>query len=259
MCRTLLLLTFASFPALSQGFTDPPTFIRLIRSWTRPAAADLIRPYADAKAQIPVLGLTSISGLPESWLVEMHDSFASVEDLDQALAPGALAGITGSPGAFDQDGYSSSRVLIALHQPNYGYRADQAVRNMPKSRYFHVSIYRIRPGAESGFAEMVRLRRQGYDSINLDRPEIAYRVMSGDTSGTYIFISPLPSLRMMDNGLAKSPAYIEAMSESGTRKIAADTVLTRENILLRLQPAMSYVDDTFAESDAPFWRGKPAR
>jgi hypothetical protein len=259
--RLTLLLALALFPACAQTSTEPPVFLRLIRNWSRPPGPELIAPYADAKAPITVLGLTSISGFPETWLLETHDSFSSIEDLDQALAPGALAGLAGSAGsAARQDAdTTSSRVLIALHLPNFSYRADQAVRNLAKARYFQMSIYRIRPGTESAFAGLVQLRRAGYDSINLDRPEIAYRVLSGDTSGTYVFIAPLASLRMMDNGLARNPAYAEAMSESNARKIAADTVLTRENILLRVRPALSYVPDDFAAADADFWRGRGAR
>ena len=82
----------------------------------------------------------------------------------------------------------------------------------------------------------------------LDRPELVYRIISGAASGTYILLAPLTSLRMMDNGLARNPAYADAMTEGGgssNRKLAADTVITRENSLLRIQPTLSRVPADF--------------
>jgi len=259
-----LLLIFGVCATVVAQPTEPPTFIRLVRSWSRSAPGQrLIQPYADAKAAVTVLGMTSISGLPETWLVEAHDSFASIEELDQKLNPDLWA-VSGreSRGDADDEVLGSARSMIALYLPNWSYRPDQAVRSMPKARYFHVSVYRVLPGTDSTFADLVRLRRQSYDNINLDRPEMAYRVISGGNGGMYIFLSPLSTLRMMDNGLAKNPAYAEAMTEGGSqsgRKLAAETVISRENLLLRVQPGMSYVSDEFAAPDPEFWRREAAK
>ncbi|GEM_PF-2034176 len=255
-----IALLMSCAPAGAQP-TEPPTFIRLIRNWSRPSPGTrLIRPYFDARADVTVLGMTSISGMPETWLLEAHDSFGSIEELDQKINTDAWAGpAAGVRGDSDDDALGSSRNLIGLYLPNWSYRPDQAVRAMPKARYFHVTVYRVMPGTDSTFADLVRLRRQSYDAINLDRPEIAYRVISGGNGGMYIFLSPLSSLRMMDNGLAKNPAYAEAMTEGGSqsgRKLAAETVISRENLLMRVQPGFSYVSDEFAAPDMEFWRGK---
>ena len=45
---------------------------------------------------------------------------------------------------------------------------------------------------------MVDLRRASLDSVNLDRPDIAYDVISGAPSGPYIFLAPIVTLRTMD-------------------------------------------------------------
>jgi len=63
---------------------DPPALIRVIRNISPNAAA--VQPYVNAKAAAQVLGLRSVSGLQETWLIEEHDSFASVEEIDRALS-----------------------------------------------------------------------------------------------------------------------------------------------------------------------------
>ena len=120
----------------------------------------------------------------------------------------------------------------------------------PRARYFYVTIYRIRPGTEAEFADLVKLRRGALDSINMDRPEIAYQVISGAASGTYLFLAPLTSLKSLDDGMAKGPVY----AESG--KAATGSELSRVHFLFRIEPGMSYVSDDFASADVEFWRPK---
>jgi hypothetical protein len=117
-----------------------------------------------------------------------------------------------------------------------------------KARYIHATIYRIRPGTESEFAELVKLRRGALDSINMDRPEVAYQVISGAAAGTYLFLAPLTSLKSLDDGMAKAP-----YAESGK---AAVSEISRVHFLFRVEPGMSYVSDDFASADAEFWRPK---
>ncbi len=229
---SLFLLPFL---AQAQGPTEPPVYLRFLRTIGRPDMP-LIQSYAAAQADVTVIASTSISGDPETWLLESHDSFAAIEDLDQKL-----------------NVETDARIQIGLYLPNLSYRPDQAIRNLPKARYFNLTIYRILPGTDSIFGDLIRARRAAFDNINLDRPEMAYRIISGSASGTYILVAPLVSLRQMDNGLGRNPAYAEALTEGGTanRKLAADTVITRENTLLRIQPSLSRVPADFWAPAAP--------
>lgn len=224
-----LSLFVLPFFVRAQPPTEPPVYFRFLRTSGRPDMP-LVHSYANAQADVTVLAAISISGALESWLIEAHDSFAAIEDLDRKL-----------------NVETDARILIGLYLPNLSYRPDQAIRTLPKARYFSLTIYRILPGTDSIFAELIRARRAAFDAINLDRPEMAYRIISGAASGTYILVSPLTSLRMMDNGLARNPAYAEAMTEGGAsnRKLAADTVISRENTLLRIEPTLSRVPADF--------------
>ena len=250
MRLSILVLTIASCVS-AETPSEPPTLIRLIRDHAGAADA-LARGYGEARAETTVLGMTAITGSGENWLVEAFDSFAGLEDLDRAL--NALTQPALTPDA-------PAKTLL-LYQPALSYRPDQAMRLLPKARYFYASIFQIKPGSDADFAELVKLRRLGYDSINLDRPEIAYHLLSGGPAGTYVFLAPLTSLRAFDNGLAKTPAYAEAVVESGAksgRKIAADIELIREHYLLRTMPQLSYVPDEFAMENPEFWGSRPKK
>jgi hypothetical protein len=249
MRRILFVGLFAS-GAFAQSPTEPSPLIQLTR---RPGVdANAIRRYVDARAAVNVVGMSSITGPPETWLLASHDSFESIEDVDKAAR--AVMPLTTDQVEPGGDIFGMSRSLIAFYRPGWSYRPDQAIRLFPKARYIHVSVYRTRPGAEADFAELVKLRRSSFDSINLDRPEIAYQVVSGAGSGTYLFVAPLTSLKTLDDGIARAPLYAESAGKAG--KAAAESEISRTNLLFRVEPGMSYVSDDFASGDPEFWRPK---
>lgn len=241
----------------AQGPTEPPPIIQLTR---RPGIGGKpVRPYANARAAVDVVGMTAMTGLPETWLLEVHQSFASIEDLDKGLTGAAASSPTVDSGPFQDDVLSPSRTMIATYRPGWSYRPEQAIRMFPRSRYFHVTIYRIRAGMEADFGELVKLRRASQDSVNLDRPDIAYEIISGEPSGTFVFLAPIASLKTFDEGVANTPVYAESLAEARSKarsKIAPDAELSREHLLFRVDPRLSYVSDGFASVDSDFWRPK---
>lgn len=238
---------------------QPPTLIRVIRNPSPPGLnSSLIQPYVDARTAVMVLAMTSVSGVSETWLAETHDTFESIEYVDKALA--ALGPVRNNP-AFPStdDILPPSRTMIALYRIGLSYRPDEAMKNLPKARYLLVSIYRVRPGNDAGFAELVRLRRARFDSVNLDRPEVGYQVISGAPSGTYLFFAPLNSLKTMDEALARTPNYAEGVRETAAttgQKIAAESEIGHEFLLFRIEPRFSYVSNEFASGDPEFWNPK---
>jgi hypothetical protein len=200
---------------------------------------------------VNVVAMAAITGPPETWLIEVHDSFAGIEDVDQALRPLVPFAATDDPHRPSGDILAGSRSLIAIYRPHFSYLPEQAIQTLRKARYCQISIYQVHPGSESEFAELIKSRRMMFNSINLDRPNMAYYVPSGVASGTYVFLAPLASLKVLDDGLAKASAY----AENTTAPTAKTGGLTREHSLFRMDPAMSWVSDDFASADPEFWRG----
>jgi hypothetical protein len=255
--RTLILCGIFAACAGAQSPADPPPILQLVRKPT--SGAGLSRPYGEARAAMDVIGMVAITGLPETWLVEAHWSFASIEDLDRGLSsvpvrPSAASDI------WQDDVLAPARTMIAVYRPGWSYRPADVMRLWPRARYMHVSIFRIRPGAEADFGELVRLRKATSESVNLDRPDLAYRVVSGAPAGTFVFLSPLESLRKLDEGVAALPVSAQGLAVARTKdgiNIASESEISQEHLLFRIDPRISYVSDAFAESDPEFWRGKP--
>lgn len=222
---------------------QPPALVRVVRQGS-------IQPYVAGQARVNVVGMSAISGPSEHWLIELHDSFASLESADQALT----TAVPPSDLLPSDILVASARSLIASYRPGLSYRADEGFRLFPKMRYLDVTLLRIKLGDESDLGKLLRQRSVSLDSVNVDRPEMVYRVISGAPEGTYLVLSPMPSLRALDNGRANTPEYGEA-AEDSAKKIAAAIDLQREHFWFRVDPRSSYVSDEFAAQDAEFWRG----
>jgi hypothetical protein len=249
--RILLIAGFLALEAAAQTQTEPSQLVHLIR---RPGIdASSVRRYVEARAGVNVVGMTSVTGPSESWLIATHVSLASIEDVDRSVPSSAALR---TPEDQLADVFAVSRNMIALYRPGLSYRPDQAIRMFSKARYLHASIYRMRPGADADFAELVKLRRSSFDSVNLDRPDFVYQVISGAASGTYLVLAPLTSLKILDDGLARTPVYADSTAAAKASKIASESELSRVHLLLRVEPAMSYVSDDFASGDPEFWRPK---
>jgi hypothetical protein len=243
MCRNRLLVALICCGTLVHA--DPPALIRVIRNAQRSGNQG----YAEAKGAITVLGARSVTGPSETWAFEMLDSFASIEDLDKALPMVS----TGVP--YSDDVLPPARILIAQYRANLSHRWDEASKMISTARYLLVSIYRIRPGTEAGFVDLVGTIKSRFESINFDQPQIAYQILSGAPSGTFLFITPLASLAIFDDGVAKTPNGFRV--SAAEQKLAAEVEIGHENFLFRIDPSHSYVSDEFASADPEFWRSRP--
>jgi hypothetical protein len=206
--------------------------------------ASAIQPYRDANAEVNVIGIESITGETQTWLLEEFPSFAAVEALDKLVAGARPV---------------SARRMIGLYRTALSYRPDEAIKLIRSARYFQITVFRIRPGADVDFSELIRMRKTAFDSINLDRPEIGYQIISGTHSGTYIFVAPLNTLRTLDNTFARMPANSESLGSGRSkesRQIQWEADITREHMLFRVHPSLSHVTDAFAAGDPDFWRGR---
>src|ERR1035438_5577580 len=90
MRLSLFALAMAGIAA-AQGPSDPPPFLQLTRV---PNGSKSGRNYQAARAGVDVIGFSSMTGVPETWYMEPHPTFASIEALDralQAVAPPAPA------------------------------------------------------------------------------------------------------------------------------------------------------------------------
>jgi hypothetical protein len=242
----LLAAVITPLKVAAQTLTQPPPLIRLIQT----SGANLAAPPRGTATGVPVIGMVSITGALETWLVEPHTSFTEMERVDAAYP--ALR----NRGSRDD----SSRIWIAFYRQWWSHRPEEAVQAMRRARYLQVSIFRISFGSEVDLAELLRARRASLDSINLDRPDLVYQIVAGEPSGTYLILSPLPSLKALDDGVSTSRSAVAYQRSTGTpstratSKVGEQNEVFHENFLFRIDPALSDVPEEFVSTDPGFWK-----
>src|SRR5579863_277565 len=106
--------TFLAALLVSCAFAQPGV-IRVVRNGS-------VQPYVSGKTAVDVVGLSPVSGLAESWLIELHGSFASLEDVDRALSIVTAGRLPlEGPASADQV-LSASNAMIASYRPDLSYR-----------------------------------------------------------------------------------------------------------------------------------------
>jgi len=129
------------------------------------------------------------------------------------------------------------------------------MQNLAKARYLDVVVYRIPPGGQSEFVKGQRLREYSLDIVNAERPDMAYEVIVGAPSGTYISLTPLNSLRSLDEGRPPTPFYAEG-AVAAARSFTRNMEVLRERLWFRIEPRLSWVSKDFASPDPGFWHPK---
>ncbi len=78
MLRLTSLLITATIGLCGQSYGDSFALIRLMRRPSAGAAIPgIVSAHRNARVPVDVIGLRSITGLPQLWLVEAHGSFSA--------------------------------------------------------------------------------------------------------------------------------------------------------------------------------------
>ena len=206
------------------------------------------------------VGMTAESGPAEAWFLEPYDSFGGMEKARAAVDESPLAADLEAANAQDGELRTGSRTLLAVFRDDLSFHPAEAMSSMPKCRHMGVTVVRIKYGHEADLAQLAKLLIEGDEKSNSGQPVLAYQVVSGGPSGTYLLFSPMDSLARMDAAPARMAAARQAMGDRNRQHfdmLAPEVVQSTESLLFAFNPRMSYVSKEFAAADPGFWNPKP--
>ena len=241
----------------------PPPAIRIVRETVRygTGGAHLANEKAwvaalrSKKVPVSYVGTVAASGAPEFWFFGGADSFAGLEQIDQAYQGNKalskqLDTVMVREGTFVTD----AQTILAR------YRAELSYRPMfitPDTRHFWITTFTVRPGREEAFATVMRAYVAAYGAANLGIPWVIYQSVAGGENPTYYLIVPMESYGTIDADLAGMPAV--ASKFPSPAQLAEQFASSTERVdteVLTIVPQISYVPDNFANQDKGFWNAK---
>ncbi len=256
----------AVFPLSAQTPTDPPPILRIIREDIKQGKSAAHRNSENAfmleaavsKYPTNVIGMTSLTSTDQAWFLEGYPSFDAIEN--------ALAAF-GKPGSkfaqldeLDAEFRSNSRSWIAVYRPDLSYHGSDIMPNLPKARYFNVTMMRVQPGHDADFAEVSHMAVDAAQKAMSDQPVAVYQAVSGLPDGTFFLFEPCASLKAMDSSADRMQAMLKAMGDTGAKRFqttAGAAIASQESVLFSIDPRMSYVSKDFVAADPSFWNPQP--
>ncbi len=115
----------------------------------------------------------------------------------------------------------------------------------------------ILPGREADFITGAKMFRNGYEKANVNIPWVIYEVVEGMPSGTYLIVTPMKSLKEIDDVMAMEAQIMAAIGEEALKdmnKQTAGLFVSIESNLYSFSPEMSHASKEFIDADPAFWK-----
>jgi hypothetical protein len=243
-----------------------PKVLQITREFTKPGKSGMIhektesafvRAMTQAKYPTHYVALTSLSGKSRALFLTHYASFEAYQKDMDAVAKNATLSA-----ALDRASMADGELLDSVDQGVFMYSEEMSLRSRTdlwKFRYMEISSYRVRPGHEKEWNELVKLVKDAYEKALPEAHWGMYRQIYGDGSGVYLVLTGRENLAEVDQSFAAGKKFQEAMGEEGMNKLSelvASSVESSQHELFAFNPRMSYPPDEWVKSDPDFWKPK---
>jgi hypothetical protein len=268
LCASVFIVT--GFQAVAQDAPALPKVLRIFREEIKQGKdvahekteANFAKLAAKHKFPTNYLGCNVVAGPSEAWFFEAHESFKTIQASDDMREKNAaMKADLSMADSMDGELRVNATSMIAILRDDLSYRTSQFAQELPKTRYFNMTIARLRPFTDMRFAELGKQIIAANEKANIDLPTAIYQVVSGGPTGMYLIFQPLKSMETMDSVPARSQAMMQAMGMdkiTALYKNAGEVITGTQTFLLAINRKMSYVGKDIASQDPDFWTPKPA-
>jgi hypothetical protein len=266
MLAVCLLLGTASLAAAQEkaAVMPPPKVLTVVREVLKPGKSGSAhekteRAFVDAmtaaKSPNHYIALDSLSGVSRSLFLSGYDSFAQWEQMQMADQKNAVLSAE-----LDRAAEADGALLSDYESSQYVLREDQSYNighGLAHMRYFEISVYRLKPGHDADWDEIVKIVKPALVKANPEDSWAMYARAYGNGGFAYVVIRVMKSASDIDESYANNPKFIAALGEDGMKKLgelSAAAIETSETNLFIINPRMSYVGQDMIDADPGFWK-----
>ncbi len=128
-------------------------------------------------------------------------------------------------------------------------------------RYLEISAYRVRPGHDGEWRELVKMVKVAYEKAVPESHWGTFDQVYGGEGDVHLVLISRKSLAEVDHASEDDKKFEAAMGEKGMKKLdelIAASVESSQHNLFAFNPAMSYVPDEWIKSAPDFWKPRSA-
>ncbi len=260
-------LSLAAAQEKSEGTSPPPKVLLVYREFLKPgkggaphekAESAFVQAFARAKWPTHYLAANSLSGKSRALFFIGYDSFEAWEKDNLAVQKNAALAA-----ALDRAAVADGEVLSETDASLLVFDEEQSLRapvDIAHTRYFEISLFRVRPGHRKEWNDAVKLVKAAYEKI----PDVhwaMYDAAYGQEGATYVVFTPMKSAAEIDRAPELDKQFMAAMGEDGMKKLGeleSSAVEHTQSNLFQFSPRMSYPPDAWVKADPDFWKPKAA-
>jgi hypothetical protein len=255
--------------AVAQEMPAPPKVLVIQRELLKPGRAGnthlktesaFVHAMTAAKWPTHYFAAESQSGVSRAIFLLGYPSFAAWEKDNADQAKNATL-----TGAFDRASLADGEQLTEFSTGVYVYRDEMSLRaavDIAHMRYFEISRFKVRPGHEKDWSDLVKMYKNAYEKAVPNAHWAVFESMYGDQNGgLFLVINPVRSLAEVDESMGDSKKFEAAMGESGMKKLSelsAACIESSQTNLFQFNPKMSYPAEEWIKADPGFWAPKMA-
>jgi hypothetical protein len=265
MCLVFSGLVAGLGVAAAQEMPGPPKVLVIQREVLKPGRAGathlktesaFVQAMTAAKWPTHYFALDSQSGVSRSLFLIGYPSFAAWEKDNADMAKNATLSA-----AFDRAALADGEQLTEFSSGAFLYNEEGSLRanvDIAHMRYFEISQFRVRPGHEKDWNELVKMYKSGYDKAVPNGHWALFQSMYGmENGGLYLVFNPMKSLAEVDQSMGDSKKFEAAMGEAGMKKLSelsAACIESSQTNLFQFNPKMSYPAEEWIKADPDFWK-----
>ena len=245
----------------------PPKVLVVQREFLKPgrggtvherSESAFVRAMTAAKWPTHYIAIEALSGPTRALFLTGYPSFAAWEKDNQDTAKNATLSA-----AIDKAMMADGDLLSSYDQGVFMFNEEGSLRagtaDVPRSRYFEISVFRVRPGHRKEWQELVKMYQKGYEKVPNAKWALFESVYGADNGGMYLVFNPMKSLAEVEEGYADEKKFADALGEDKMKKLAeltASCIEAQQTNLFRFNPKMSYPEDSWVKEDPTFWKPK---
>jgi hypothetical protein len=269
MCLVFTGLVAGLGTAGAQEMPGPPKVLVIQREVLKPGRAGathlktesaFVQAMTAAKWPTHYFALESQSGVSRALFLIGYPSFAAWEKDNADTAKNATLSA-----AFDRAALADGEQLTEYSSGVFLYNEEGSLRanvDIAHMRYFEISQFRVRPGHEKDWNELVKMYKSGYDKAVPNGHWALFQSMYGmENGGLYLVFNPMKSLAEVDESMGDSKKFEAAMGEAGMKRLSelsAACIESSQTNLFQFNPKMSYPAEEWIKADPGFWAPKMA-
>jgi hypothetical protein len=258
-------ITMAAAQDQATATMHPPKYIQVTVEYTKPGKGGLAHDKTESafvqqmtKLKFPInyWAFNSMSGKPRTIYISGFDSFSELGKANKIFDNPAVGAALEPLNVADGDLLEDSKSIIFSFDKDLSLRPGPDLLHM---RFLEANIIHVKEGHIKEFRELAKMWVDLLGKAGTASHWDAFQAQYGEEAGYFVALTASKSMDDLDAESADGDKFVAALSDEEKKKmreLRSAAIDEDRTELYYVNPAQSYVPDSFIKADPSFWKPK---